>query len=118
MQHWTRMFAAPISPSIMSAILKRFTASLGDDHPPSDAPPPIQALWWDAKGEWDKAHQCVDSLEDADGMLVHAYLHRKEGDLGNASYWYRRTGHPVPNIALQEEWQAILCALVGTEESG
>ena len=53
---------------------------------------PLAALWWAAKGEWDKAHEIVQDEDDADAAWVHAYLHRVEGDLGNAGYWYRRAG--------------------------
>lgn len=72
----------------------------------------LQALWWDAKGDWDKAHQIADKHHDADGSWVHAYLHRKEGDLGNAGYWYRRAGKKMPSkTSLEDEWAAIAKAL-------
>ena len=54
--------------------------------------PPLAALWWAAKGNWDEAHKIVQDEETADAAWVHAYLHRVEGDLGNAGYWYRRAG--------------------------
>lgn len=82
------------------------------------APPPgldleLQALWWDAKGNWDKAHEIADKRHDANSSWVHAYLHRKEGDQGNAGYWYRRAGKPMPRKAsLEDEWVAITQALI------
>ena len=63
--------------------------TLAEDRPPASLTPPLAALWWDAKGDWAKAHGCVDSEDGADAAWAHAYLHRKEGDLGNAGYWYR-----------------------------
>jgi hypothetical protein len=67
----------------------------------------LQALWYDKKGDWDKAHQIVQNASDADSAWVHAYLHRKEGDKSNACYWYRRTGRPEFKEDLNQEWQQI-----------
>jgi len=72
----------------------------------------LLALWWDARGDWAKAHEVAQEIETADGAWVHAYLHRKEGDVGNASYWYRRAGRPVPAGDLRAEWEAIVEALL------
>ena len=69
----------------------------------------LQALWWDAKGDWDKAHECAQADEgDPSCDWVHAYLHRKEGDLANAGYWYRRAGKSVAAGSLAAEWDAIV----------
>lgn len=68
----------------------------------------LLALWWDAHGDWAKAHEAAQEIESADGAWVHAYLHRKEGDAGNAAYWYRRAGRPVAKGDLRAEWEAIL----------
>ena len=68
----------------------------------------LLALWWDARGDWAKAHEVAQEIETADGAWVHAYLHRKEGDAGNAAYWYRRAGRPVPTGDLRAEWEAIV----------
>jgi hypothetical protein len=76
-----------------------------------DLPPLLTALWWDSRGDWDRAHEIAQSVETADGAWVHAYLHRKEGDLGNADYWYRRAGRRRPNTSLEEEWAGIVAAL-------
>jgi len=83
-----------------------------DDAPEAGRPLYIQALWWDAKGNWDKAHSLIDALENKNSCLVHAYLHRKEGDTWNADYWYRRAGAKRPVISLQEEWKLIATELI------
>ena len=70
-------------------------------------PPLLAALWWDARGDWVRAHEIAQSVETADGSWVHAYLHRKEGDLGNADYWYRRAGRRRPAVTLDDEWAEI-----------
>lgn len=87
-----------------------FLASLAG--PQAPASPPLRALWLDAKGDWNGAHKCVDQLSDADSMWVHAFLHRKEGDLSNAGYWYRRAGREAHKGALDEEWREIAAALL------
>lgn len=75
----------------------------------SDAalPPLLAALWWDARGDWARAHEVAQGIETADGAWVHAYLHRKEGDLANADYWYRRAGRQRPAVTLDAEWEAL-----------
>jgi len=90
--------------------------SLGRDAaPPERWPGPVRALWHDARGDWDAAHVCAQEDESRDGSWVHAYLHRKEGDIGNAGYWYARAGRPVPKrgVTLEAEWEAIARALTG-----
>lgn len=82
-------------------------------HPPSDAHPLLKALWHDAKGEWSMAHQLAQDDASPNGSWVHAYLHRKEGDLSNASYWYHRAGKSLPEISLDEEWHLIATSLLG-----
>lgn len=96
----------PLSPMTLT----EFRASL--QAPPPVLPAPLLALWNDAKGDWDAAHKCVDRAEDQDGMWVHAYLHRKEGDLSNARYWYSRAGRPPQEGPLETEWDAIAGALL------
>lgn len=68
----------------------------------------LLALWWDAQGNWERAHEVAQEIEDADGSWVHAYLHRKEGDLGNAGYWYRRAGRQPATGAFEGEWAYIV----------
>jgi hypothetical protein len=72
----------------------------------------LQAMWQDATGNWNAAHHLVDHLEDAHACRVHAYLHRKEGDLWNADYWYRKAGKKRPELSLQQEWDDIVKALL------
>src|ERR1041384_1199213 len=88
-------------------------ASVSKAAPPAGLAPAVQALWWAAKGDWDKAHKIVMEEEGADAAWVHAYLHRVEGDLANAAYWYRTAGKPVAKGALEAEWGAIAAALLG-----
>jgi hypothetical protein len=95
--------------------LSAFRASLGAATPPEGLSPALQALWWDASGDWDKAHALAQADEGGAGDWVHAYLHRKEGDAGNASYWYRRAGKPASRASLAEEWAAIAAALLDGE---
>jgi hypothetical protein len=80
---------------------------------PDDTAPLVRALWHDATGDWDQAHRVAQDIETPDGAWVHAYLHRKEGDVGNAGYWYRRAGRPAASGALDDEWRAIALALLG-----
>lgn len=74
-------------------------------------PPLLAALWWDARGDWARAHGIAQSVATPEGAWVHAYLHRKEGDLANAGYWYARAGRPRPAATLAEEWAEIARAL-------
>jgi hypothetical protein len=79
---------------------------------PEDIPDLLQALLLDASGDWDSAHRIAQNDSSSDGSWVHAYLHRKEGDLGNASYWYRSAGRILPEMSLEEEWEYIAMALL------
>ena len=72
----------------------------------------LQAMWEDARGDWDAAHTIAQGIEGKSGAWIHAYLHRKEGDSANAGYWYRRAGQPVALDTLQEEWTRIVIALL------
>jgi hypothetical protein len=92
--------------------LDEFRASLGGEGPPG-LPPALQALWWEARGDWERAHALVQEDEaDPDLAWVHAYLHRREGDAGNAAYWYRRAGRPAASAAHEAEWAEIAAALL------
>jgi len=88
-----------------------FRATLAAENPPAGLSTPLAALWWDAKGDWSRAHDLVDSLETQQGMAVHAYLHRKEGQAGNADYWYQRAGRTFHRPSLDDEWTALVEAL-------
>jgi hypothetical protein len=91
---------------------EEFKASLAQDQPPREIATPLAALWWDARGDWTKAHGLVDELETMDGMAVHAYLHRKEGSLSNADYWYARAGRTYYRPELSDEWRALVEGLL------
>jgi len=90
-----------------------FRDSVSGSEPPKGLTTPLEALWWDAKGDWARAHGLVDELETAEGMAVHAYLHRKEGVAWNADYWYRRAGRRFHRATLEEEWAALVEGLLG-----
>lgn len=87
--------------------LDAFRRSLDGQTPPAGLSVQLEALWWTAKGDWDRAHRIVQEDEGREAAWVHAHLHRVEGDLGNAAYWYRRAGKPAEAGALQAEWDAI-----------
>ena len=89
-----------------------FQASMTANQPPSDLPLVLAALWWDFKGDWTKAHECAQQHDSADHAWVHAYLHRKEGDLDNARYWYGRAGRKEFARSLEEERRKIAQALL------
>jgi hypothetical protein len=92
--------------------LPHFKESTTAPAPPKGLSQAVQALWWDAKGDWDKAHNCAQAQDDKSGCWVHAYLHRKEGDPSNAGYWYRRAGKKPATVPLEQEWSAIVEALL------
>jgi hypothetical protein len=89
-----------------------FKASLAAAAPAPELAPPLAAMWWAAKGDWDAAHKIVQDEDTADAAWVHAYLHRVEGDLGNAGYWYRRAGKPQAKDSLEAKWERIVSALL------
>jgi hypothetical protein len=86
--------------------------TLAKPKPPAGLAPPLAALWWAAKGDWDKAHGIVMKEDSRDAAWVHAYLHRVEGDLDNAGYWYRTARRPAASEPLPAEWDAIAAALI------
>jgi hypothetical protein len=94
--------------------LDEFKASLAGANPPPGMPVSVRALWWDAKGDWNQAHDLVNDLETPDAMAVHAYLHRKEGDASNAEYWYGRAGRAFRRATLAAEWAALARGLLET----
>jgi hypothetical protein len=89
-----------------------FRASLSQATPPPDLTPALRALWTDGRGDWDGAHRIAQDIGGPTGAWVHAYLHRKEGDVGNAGYWYRHAGRPIAVGTLDDEWVAIVTALL------
>jgi hypothetical protein len=90
--------------------LAAFKQSLQKAAPPEGLTPALQALWWDAKGDWARAHGCVDDEDGKDAARVHAYLHRKEGDPANAGYWYLTSGAKVFAGSLDAEWAELAAA--------
>jgi hypothetical protein len=93
--------------------LDEFKRTTAHSKPPDNLAPGLVALWHDAHGDWDAAHQVAQDIPDPIGAWVHAYLHRKEGDLSNAGYWYRRAGKPESRDSLDVEWAQIAAALLG-----
>ena len=93
--------------------LNEFRQSLSAAKPSTELTLALVGLWWDAKGDWTRAHESAQRDEGMAGSWVHAYLHRKEGDEGNAAYWYRRAGKPVCREPLDAEWVSIVKALLG-----
>jgi hypothetical protein len=97
----------------MKMTLDDFRQSLAASEPPAGLSHPLTGLWWDAKGDWKRAHESAQQDEGRDGAWVHAYLHRKEGDQSNAAYWYSRAGKPICREPLDAEWLSIVRALLG-----
>ncbi len=80
---------------------------------PENLKPELRALAVEKEGDWDKAHSIVQELNTSEAAWVHAYLHRKEGDISNASYWYSRAGRRKSDLPLDKEWESIAAALLG-----
>jgi hypothetical protein len=90
-----------------------FEASLTSEQPSAGLSPYLTALWHEKRGDWDTAHEIVQDLSDKDAAWVHAYLHRREGDEGNARYWYRQASKPFPSgQSLDEEWESMVKGLL------
>lgn len=87
---------------------EEFKSSLLQSIPPANLKPLAKALWFEGKGDWEAAHNIAQDVHTNEGSWVHAYLHRKEGDVGNASYWYHRAGKSMPSMSLDEEWTSIV----------
>jgi hypothetical protein len=98
--------------------LEGFTVSLSASAPPSGLGRALEALWYEANGDWDRAHRLAQKEAGAAGAWVHAYLHRVEGDAGNAAYWYRRAGRPAADVSTGEEWREIAAALLAESGAG
>jgi hypothetical protein len=93
--------------------LEEFRSSMSGGNPPAGLSFALAGLWWEAKGDWTKAHESAQQDEGTAGSWVHAYLHRKEGDTGNAAYWYQRAGKSPARCSLEEEWNMIATSLLG-----
>ena len=90
-----------------------FERSLSGAAPPAGISPLLEALWYDAEDDWERAHRIVQAISSAHAAWVHAYLHRKEGDIWNADYWYARAGRHRPAVSLQDEWCSMVAELLG-----
>ena len=89
-----------------------FLESVDDAKPSAQLSETLTSLWWDKKGDWDKAHSIAQDIPTVQGSAVHAYLHREEGVLWNADYWYSRAGRVRPDLSLEEEWQALVMEML------
>ncbi len=96
--------------------LSSFKESLSANEPPQNISVYLKALWFDRKGDWNKAHILIQDVDDNNAAWIHAYLHRKEGDIGNADYWYRRAGKTKPAFSLDKEWEKVVTALILLEK--
>ncbi len=85
-----------------------FRTTLKAAAPPVGIHPLLTALWYEANGNWDKAHEIAQEVLSGEGSMVHAYLHRREGDIFNAEYWYRRAGLKMPECTMEEEWSNMV----------
>jgi hypothetical protein len=91
---------------------QQFIISLGNTSMPPSLKDSLQAMWYDGKGDWTTAHDIAQEIHSKEGSWIHAYLHRKEGDAGNAAYWYHRANQPVCKTSLAQEWEDIVKALL------
>jgi hypothetical protein len=94
--------------------LEEYLKSLDNDRPPPQLSETLTSLWWDKKGDWDRAHSIAQEIPTVQGSAVHAYLHREEGVLWNADYWYSRAGRKRPDIPLEQEWQRLVQEMLGS----
>ncbi len=96
---------------------KEYSASLANDNPPRELNELLTSLWYERKGDWGRSHEIAQSIGGKDTAWIHAYLHRKEGDIGNAGYWYSMAGRTLPiNKTFEEEWKEIVMELLDTAD--
>jgi hypothetical protein len=95
--------------------IEEFVASASSGDLPGGLSSLLEALWHEARGDWKRAHEIVQAENTANAAWVHAYLHRKEGDLANAGYWYRRAKRQIPTAALEDEWHTIVASFIESE---
>lgn len=91
--------------------IEQFKSGLGKSIPPGLSVH-LESLWYDGNGDWEKSHTIIQDVEDKNAAWIHAYLHRKEGDIWNADYWYRRAGKTRPVISLEKEWEELVKAFL------
>jgi hypothetical protein len=87
---------------------EEFISSLSANEPPANMPSLLKALWYDGKEDWEGSHNIAQDINDRNGSWIHAYLHRKEGDISNARYWYSKAGKPEAKVSLKEEWEMLV----------
>ncbi len=87
---------------------REFVESLSLNEPPAGMPDILKALWYDGKEDWESSHNIAQDIHDKNGSWMHAYLHRKEGDIFNARYWYNKAGKPEATVSLKEEWESLV----------
>lgn len=92
---------------------EQFSKSIEEGHVPETLNQHALSLWHDARGDWETAHTIIQDIEDTTAAWIHAYLHRKEGDISNAGYWYRRAGRKIPSCSLEKEWEEIARDVLG-----
>ena len=85
-----------------------FISSLSTQQPPAHISSVLKALWYDGKDDWESSHNVAQDIHDKDGSWIHAYLHRKEGDISNARYWYSMAGKKETTMSLKEEWELLV----------
>lgn len=85
-----------------------FVQSLSLSEPPGELSPMLLSLWYDGKGDWNASHDVAQDIQNKNGSWIHAYLHRKEGDLSNARYWYSLAGKPESKATLEQEWEQLV----------
>lgn len=95
--------------------LDEFVKSVATQSPPAQLSETLTSLWWDRKGDWDKAHAIAQNIPTVQGSAVHAYLHREEGVLWNADYWYSRAGRRRPTITLEAEWRRLVEEMLNSD---
>lgn len=95
--------------------LNAFIRSLQDVQPPAGLSPLLTALWHTGQGNWEAGHAIAQDIPGRGGACVHAYLHRQEGDLWNADYWYRQAGRTRPDIPLEAEWEQLVAHFLTAE---
>ena len=96
--------------------LPAFKESLSNNNCPSGISVYLQALWYEAKDNWNKAHELIQDIPDKNASWIHAYFHRKEGDISNADYWYHKAGRKRPAVTLDEEWEEIVTNFIDSSE--
>lgn len=92
---------------------KEYLNCIANQSPPSQLSETLTSLWWDKKGNWDTAHTIAQDIATKEGSAIHAYLHREEGVLWNADYWYTRAGRKRPSISLEDEWKLLVQEMLG-----